>query len=271
MEMDIEPTRFGEELRRARPIGGDIDLAHVQFVFVRSRSLDSGQGLHVLGPSCRGESRATRSPSVWTASVRRPLRNGGSGHHSGLLPKVARCPVGSIASSRGRGEMRAMRLALVVDGGGPSLQQPVALPGGAAGGRRRRAKTSLARVDDAITPEQAFARMRIVELSERAIAELAPSWRAKGPAVGRTFRVILELICEKEADSEAEPGSGSASPTGHVRQLKFHLSRGIRREWRKQVLEELVLEPRLAPEAVERMIDEKSRLCFSRHTRKGHL
>jgi hypothetical protein len=113
---------------------------------------------------------------------------------------------------------------------------------------------SVSESQDAITPEQEFARTRIRELSERAVAELAPSWRAKGPVWSERLDVILQLISEKEADSERARTRLGISDE-HLRQLKFKLTKRIRHEWRKQILDDLIIEPGVSPEVIELMID----------------
>lgn len=114
---------------------------------------------------------------------------------------------------------------------------------------------------DAITPEELFAQTRIRELSERAVAELAPSWRAKGPVWSQRLDVILQLIYEKERDTERARERLGISDE-YLRLLKFQLTKGIRRAWRKQILDDLPLEPGLAPEAIELMIDGEIEALF---------
>lgn len=98
-----------------------------------------------------------------------------------------------------------------------------------------------------MTPEQAFARTRLRELNERAVAVVEPRWRVKGAKRGERFDVLLPLLYEKEADTRRARERLDIDD-GHLRHLKWELAEDIRRDVRKQIREDLLLEPETDPE-----------------------
>ncbi|HEY8947108.1 MAG TPA: hypothetical protein VIM73_22845 [Polyangiaceae bacterium] len=112
----------------------------------------------------------------------------------------------------------------------------------------------------AITPEQAFARERIRELVEVAVREIEPGWRTTA-LMSERFDVILQLLSEQE--SHTERARERLGVTGnHLRQLKWKLQDEIRRELRKQIMDDLFLEPGIDRETVDCKIDREIGALF---------
>lgn len=120
---------------------------------------------------------------------------------------------------------------------------------------------SLPESRDALTPDQAFARTRLRELNEEAVAQVEPTWRTKGPVWSERFDVILQLVYERDADAK-RAGQRLRINDVHLRQLKWKLLEEIRREVRKQVLDDLLVDPGLEHESIERKIDEEIEALF---------
>jgi hypothetical protein len=121
--------------------------------------------------------------------------------------------------------------------------------------------TSLTESREVTTPEQEFARTLIRELSEAAVARVAPTWRARGPMWSERFDVVVRLISEEETNTN-RACERLGIDQGHLAVLKLKLNRRIRREWRKQIRDGLALEPGVAPELIELMIDREIEALF---------
>jgi hypothetical protein len=258
--MEIEPTSSREIPLRVRPLASSIDLPRPSRCPCGQESLDTLRGLHVIGPSCREK-------------VERHVRRRFGAHRYGgryaaeVPDMIQDCyqkllAPGGLASfepapGRETGDAFGGWLWRVVHNHcNNKLQYLLAQP--AVGGDEL---DDLPESRDAITPDQAFARARIRELGEGAVAELAPSWQAKGPVWSERLDVILQLVCEKEADTERARERLDITD-GHLRQLKLKLTRSIRCEWRKQIRDGLVLEAGLEPEVIELMIDREIEALF---------
>jgi hypothetical protein len=114
---------------------------------------------------------------------------------------------------------------------------------------------------EASSPEQEFARALIRELSEAAVALVAPAWRARGPSWSERFDVIVRLISEEEPDTK-RACARLAIDASHLGVLKLKLTALLRLEWRKQIFDGLALEPGLEPEVIELMIDREIEALF---------
>ncbi|HEU5077520.1 MAG TPA: sigma-70 family RNA polymerase sigma factor [Polyangiaceae bacterium] len=105
-----------------------------------------------------------------------------------------------------------------------------------------------------LTPEQGFARRRLRQLNDRAVAEVERHWRAKGPKWGERCDAVLSLLYEKQADTQ-QVCEQLGIDDGHLRVLKWKLSKAIKCAVRTQVREELRLDPESDPETIERETD----------------
>ena len=258
--MDTEPASSHQFSPRAAPLAGWINLSQPSLCPCGHESLDSGGGRHVIGALCRekverhvrrrfgrhryGGRYATEVPDLIQDCYQRLLAPGG-------LNRFQPAP------GREAGDAFAGWLWKVVHNYcNNKVHGLLAQP--AVGGDKL---DSVPESRDAITPEQAFAQLRIRELGERAVAEAKEDWEAKGAIWIERFNVILQLVYEKEADT-ARACERLGITDLHLRQLRFKLTARIRLEWRKQILDGLELEPGIEPQVIELMIDREIEALF---------
>jgi hypothetical protein len=258
--MEIESTSSRQTPQRAPRLTGPIALLQPSLCPCGHELLDTRRGLHVLGARCREK-------------VERHVRRRFGSHRYGgrfaaEVPDMIQDCYQKLLAPGGLDSFQPAPGRDAGDAFGGWLWKVVhhhcnnkvhyllAQPAVGSDGL-----DSVPESRDAITPDQAFAQMRIRTLSERAVSELAADWRARGPCWSERLDVILQLVYEKEADTERARERLGITDV-HLRQLKHKFTQRIRFEWRKQILEELVLEPGVAPELVERMIDEEIEALF---------
>jgi hypothetical protein len=258
--MEIETTSSRQVPLRAPPTASSIDLSRPSLCACERESLDTRRGLHVLGARCRekverhvrrrfgphryGGRFAAEVPDIIQDCYQKLLAPGG-------LDSFQPTPGRDVGDAFGGWLWRVVR-----NHCNNKVHYLLAQPAVAS-----ERLDSVPESHDAITPDQAFAQRRICELSERAVAVLAPSWRAKGPLWSERLDVILQLVYEREADTERARERLGITDV-HLRQLKLKLTDRIRLEWRKQILGGLLVEPGLEPELIELMIDQEIESLF---------
>lgn len=258
--METERTSSRERMQRAQPSAGSVSVLQRSLCPCGGESLDSCRGFHVIGPRCREKVER---------HVRRrfgPHRYGG--RYAAEVPDMVQDCYQKLLAPGGLDSFRPVAALEQSDAFGGWLWQVVrnhcnnrlkyllAQPAVSNGGTE-----NLPEQAEAISPEQEFARALIRELSEAAVALVAPTWRARGPMWSERFDVIVRLISEQEADAK-RACERLAIDASHLGVLKLKLAALLRLEWRKQIFDGLALEPGLAPEVIELMIDREIEALF---------
>lgn len=255
--METEQSSYGETLRRAQPLARSIDSQPPRLCPCGREPLDTS---HVLGPSCRDK--------VERHVRRRFGAHRYGGRYAADIPDLIQdcyqrllAPGGlesfRLAPGREAGDaFRAWLWTVVHYHCNNRMHHLLAQPPVGSDGLE-----GVPEVHDPMTPEQDFARERIRELSERTVARVARSWRAKGAVWSERLDVLLLLICEQEADT-ARACERLGITAGHGGKLKHELRAEIRLEWRKQIRDELPIKPGLLPEEIELMIDREIEALF---------
>jgi hypothetical protein len=252
----VQPISSGETLGRAQRMTG---LRERSLCPCGDESLDTARGMHVVGAKCREQV---------ARHVRRrfgPHRFGGR-YAADVEDLIQDCYRNLLAPSGldkfqpavGRERSDAFRAWLwrVVHNHCNNKEDYFRAHPEVGGDTLDRLHESR----HAITPEQAFARTRILEIIAAAAAVVEPAWRAKGPKGSQRFDVIVALVCEEIDVSGARERLDITSL--HVRQLKWQLADELRPEVRKQIRDDLLLPPGSDPEAIEREIDQEIEALF---------
>jgi hypothetical protein len=258
-KMVVEPTS-SHEMPRARPQARPVDLPDAGLCPCGAGSLDRRRGHHVICPTCReklerhvrrrfgahryGGRYAAEVPDIVQDCYQKLLAPGGLDSFQPAPGRESEDAFGGwlwrVVHNHCNNKVHYLRVQPAVGSHGLD---------------------SVPESHDAVTPEQAFARMRIRELSEGAVGKVAPKWSAKGPAWRERFDVILELVYEKEPDAKrARDRLGITDE--NLRKLKHELIDEMRLASRAQIREDLLIEAGLTPDAVELMIDHEIEAMF---------
>lgn len=106
------------------------------------------------------------------------------------------------------------------------------------------------------TPGGVLAQTLLRALNDRAVEAVERSWRAKGPKWSKRFDVLLSLLYAKEADTKRACVILGIKD-GNLRILKRRLRLAVLGHVRAQIREDLRLDPKMHPAAIERCIDQE--------------